>query len=133
MGNTDYYQADDIVPNCASGYTRPRGDETAPLRNNFYTRPARGSSAGGGYSTIDDLLKFTRALESGALRIPDFRSPAGAPLAPGASLAIIGEAPGINAVLNTNVAGVYTIIVLSNLDPPSAINVAEQIRTWLGA
>ncbi|HNS06306.1 MAG TPA: serine hydrolase domain-containing protein, partial [Candidatus Saccharicenans sp.] len=31
-------------------------------RNNIYTRPARGSAAGGGYATAEDLLKFARAL-----------------------------------------------------------------------
>jgi CubicO group peptidase (beta-lactamase class C family) len=139
MEHTDYYQADDIVPNCASGYTRggEAAAKDAPLRNNFYTRPARGSSAGGGYSTIDDLLKFVHALESGELLIPNFQAQASAPGATdqpsgGGSLSISGGAPGINAVLETKVAGTYTIIVLSNLDPPSAEMVAEQIRTWLG-
>jgi len=31
-------------------------------RNNIYTRPARGSAAGGGYATAEDLLRFARAL-----------------------------------------------------------------------
>ncbi len=31
-------------------------------RNNIYTRPARGSAAGGGYATSEDLLRFARAL-----------------------------------------------------------------------
>ncbi|MGB9835934.1 MAG: serine hydrolase domain-containing protein [Candidatus Saccharicenans sp.] len=31
-------------------------------RKNIYTRPARGSAAGGGYSTAEDLLRFIRAL-----------------------------------------------------------------------
>jgi CubicO group peptidase (beta-lactamase class C family) len=128
MDNTDYYQADDITPNCASGYSRPR--ENSPLINNFYTRAARGSSAGGGYSTVDDLLKFANALESGELRIPDFQSQTGPPMGNG-ELNIGGGAPGINASLSAKVAGVYTIIVLSNLDPPSAETVANQIRVWL--
>ena len=138
MEQTDYFQADDIVPNCASGYTRQAegGAKDAPLRNNFYTRPARGSSAGGGYSTIDDMLKFARALESGELVMPNFRAPARASASPNrppgnGGLGIGGGAPGINAELETNVAGVYTIIVLSNLDPPSAGAVARQIRTRL--
>jgi hypothetical protein len=45
---------------------------------------------------------------------------------------VSGGAPGINAAINTQVAGIYTIIVLSNLDPPSANTVADQIRTRLG-
>jgi CubicO group peptidase (beta-lactamase class C family) len=138
MEHTDFYQADGIVPNLASGYARPMGDMAAPLKNNFYTRPARGSSAGGGYSTIDDMLKFACALESGDILMPDFPSTAGGPgatdQAPGGSgLDERGAAPGINAELVTKVAGAYTIIVLSNLDPPSAETVASQIRAWLGA
>ncbi len=31
-------------------------------RKNLYTRPARGSAAGGGYATAEDLLRFARAL-----------------------------------------------------------------------
>jgi hypothetical protein len=47
MTATDSYEADAIVPNLAEGYTRgERGDE--PLRRNIYSRPARGSAAGGG-------------------------------------------------------------------------------------
>jgi Beta-lactamase len=69
------------IPYCASGYTRggEAAAKDAPLRNNFYTRPARRSSAGGGYSTIDDLLKFVYALESGELLIPNFQAQASAP------------------------------------------------------
>jgi CubicO group peptidase (beta-lactamase class C family) len=142
MEHTGYYQADDIVPNRASGYTRPGftpGGEAAtelPLVNNFYLHSARGTSAGGGYATIDDLLKFACALESGELQIPNFRTPASAPQAidrppQGGSLTIGGGAPGVNAALSMNVADVYTVIILANLDPPSANAVTEQIRTWL--
>lgn len=36
-------------------------------RNNIYTRPARGSAAGSGYATAEDLLRFARALYGGEL------------------------------------------------------------------
>ncbi|MGH9842297.1 MAG: hypothetical protein ACREEM_26395 [Blastocatellia bacterium] len=42
-----------------------------------------------------------------------------------------GGAPGINAVLETEVNG-YTIIVLSNYDPPSAEEMSKQIRKLIG-
>jgi CubicO group peptidase (beta-lactamase class C family) len=124
MEHTDSYDADDLVPNLASGYTTQGKivNSGAPLTNNIYFRPARGSSAGGGYSTVDDLLKFTRAVESGELRSP-------IPAPPSVGGTIGGDAEGINAAISAKVAGVYTIIVLSNLDPPSAFTVTFQIIT----
>jgi hypothetical protein len=72
------------------------------------------------------------ALESGELQIPNFQAQATDQPSGSGSLDIGGGSPGVNAVLKTKVADAYTIIVLSNLDPPSASAVAEQIRTWLG-
>jgi hypothetical protein len=46
-------------------------------------------------------------------------------------MGIAGGAPGINAVLETDIAG-YDLVVLANLDPPAAEDVARQVRTWLG-
>lgn len=141
MNNTDWYEADVMTPNLASGYTREgMVDRAKGLRkNNFYTRPAKGSPAGGGYSTADDLLKYAAALRDGRLRLPNFRQPA-SPDQKGSSaakqphfagLGIAGGAPGINAVLEANEATGYTVIVMSNYDPPSAEKIARQIREWI--
>jgi len=142
MNNTDWYEADVMTPNLASGYTREgMADRAKGLRkNNFYTRPAKGSPAGGGYSTADDLLKYAAALRDGRLSLPNFRQPA-SPDQKGSSdpkrphfagLGIAGGAPGINAVLEANEASGYTVVVMSNYDPPSAERVAKQIRAWIG-
>jgi D-alanyl-D-alanine carboxypeptidase len=135
MENTGYFEADVPESNMASGYTRHNGgaSDSGPLRNNFYTRPARGSSAGGGYSTAQDMLKFANALREGKLVIPNFaaRSGAAAPPRGRDGLGIAGGAPGINSTLDTGVAGHYTVIVMSNYDPPSAMNLAKQIRQQL--
>jgi hypothetical protein len=48
------------VPDRSTGYTRFIGGNLQP---NTETLPYRGTSAGGGYSTVDDLLKFATALE----------------------------------------------------------------------
>ena len=130
MNDTDWYEADAPTPNLASGYTREGGGNTR--RNNIYTRPAKGSPAGGGYSTAPDLLKFALALHSGKLRAYDFRNlnPSGATGTFG-GLGIAGGAPGINAVLEIGPADGYTLIVMSNYDPPSAEKVARQVRGWL--
>jgi len=151
MENSDSYEADAPVPNIASGYTRAfngKMDKTAPRRSNMYSRPARGSSAGGGYSTLEDMLKFTVALQENKLLSPKYTSWAlGGRPAPGAApeaapknaearknrggLGIAGGSGGMNAVLELDLGSGYTVIVLSNYDPPSAERVAKQIRNMM--
>ncbi len=125
MTETDSFESDKMPTNSAEGYTKrnPKGE----LTNNLDTRPARGSAAGGGYSTAGDLLKFSLALQSGKLTIPDDD---GQPQKE-ARLGIAGGADGINGILIVNGQTGYTIIVLSNYDPPSAERVGSQIRDWL--
>ena len=42
-----------------------------------------------------------------------------------------GGAPGLNAEFDTKLAGVYTVVVIANYDPPAAEKVGKQIRSWL--
>ncbi len=70
MKNTFCYEIDRIVPNLAMGYTHTPDDDHFCLDqffNNFLIVPVKGSSAGGGYSTIDDLILFAKALKNGEL------------------------------------------------------------------
>jgi CubicO group peptidase (beta-lactamase class C family) len=70
MENSDSYELDALAPNVATGYTRRSSADVREgdvRRSNIYTAPARGSSAGGGYSNAEDLLKFTLALRNGKL------------------------------------------------------------------
>ncbi len=124
MMNTDSFEADKLPANTANGYTKrnPKNE----LLNNADTRPFRGSAAGGGYSNAEDLLKFSSAVKSGKLIIPDDD---GQPRK-GSGLGSAGGSDGINALLLINGQTNYTIIVLSNYDPPSAEKVGEQIRDW---
>jgi hypothetical protein len=46
---------------------------------------------------------------------------------------VAGGAPGINAVMEVDHGGGYTVIVLSNYDPPSAMNIGQEIRKWIAA
>jgi CubicO group peptidase (beta-lactamase class C family) len=141
MQNTDWYEADVPTPNMASGYTRGGAESHGgnARRNNLYTRPAKGSPAGGGYSTADDLFKFALALQAQKLRVPDFRETAAGAKQnssdhnPGSfsGIGIAGGSAGLNALLEVNGDGGYTLIVMSNYDPPSAEKVGKQIRGWL--
>lgn len=67
MENTGYYELNEIVPGRATGYLRDPSEDpfgTLPRRSNVMFIPFRGNSAGGGYSTAPDLLRFSIALRS---------------------------------------------------------------------
>ena len=136
MDNTDFSQVDEIVSNRATGYTKRGAVETVAWRQNVYSLPARGSSAGGGYSTVEDLLKFANAVRERKILNPAFDE--GAPVAPGKPFAIMigmgiaGGSPGVNGVMESAMPGGYTMIVLSNYDPPSAEDVAASVREFMG-
>ncbi len=124
MSDSDSFETDKTPVNTANGYTsrNPKGE----LINNVNTRPFRGSAAGGGYSSAVDLLKFSLALKSGKLRVLDDDGQ----LVKENNTGIAGGADGINALFIMNGQTGYTIIVLSNYDPPSAEKVGRQIRDW---
>jgi D-alanyl-D-alanine carboxypeptidase len=136
MENTDFYEVDAVVANRASGYTKRGAVETVDWRENVYLQPARGSSAGGGYSTLGDLLNFANAVSERKIPNPAFEKEP--PIAPGQPFAnmrgigIAGGSPGVNGVMEAGMPGGYTIIVLANYDPPAAEKVSEHIRDWMG-
>jgi len=59
----------EVVADRSVGYTRMAGNGLHP---NTDTLPYRGTSAGGGYSTVEDLLKFANALQDHKLLNPEF-------------------------------------------------------------
>lgn len=146
MKDSDSYALDEIVPNRAVGYTRESpGSERAPQgapRANLYALPARGSSAGGGASTAADLLAFDVALRQDKLLPPVWTdwffsdksaAPAAAPRGKrSGGSGFAGGTAGANAVIENDLDTGYTIVVLSNVDPPSAEQVAKKFRGWLG-
>ena len=143
MASTDAYTPDAVVPNRAVGYTSEDENEK-PLkepRANIYSLPGRGSSAGGGYSTVEDLLMFDAAMRGGKLLPAEWTAwyftgqlPAAgaAPGKPRGGKGVAGGAPGINGVLEMDLDTGYTVVVLANLDPPAAEKVGRTLRQWLG-
>ena len=123
MTYTGSFFVDSLPLNTAIGYTT--GSENAPpgapVHPNTQELPGRGSSAGGGYSTAQDLIKFVQALR-------ERRIPNGLP----AGLGIAGGSGGINGVVDGDLPGGYDLVVLANLDPPAAERLARMTREWLG-
>jgi len=110
------------------------------MRENTFLIPHTGTSAGGGYSTLRDLLAFRHALVNQKLVdgrymawIVSDQLPEEAPeMTPnGLGIGIAGGGPGVNAMLE--IEGEWTVVVLTNLDPPSAMDAAGHARTLLGA
>jgi len=128
MTRSGWPQRDIPTTHLATGYTKLADDgSSSTLRNNMYTTPARGSSAGGGFANASDLLHFAAALQSGRL----LSSEDTARLF-GGGIGVAGGAPGINADLEIDSQSGYVLVVLSNYDPPSAEAVAKTIRGWIG-
>jgi hypothetical protein len=85
--------------------------------SNITMHGVAGSAAGGSYSTALDLLSFVKAMQAGWF--------------PGAGggMAIAGGAPGINAVVESD--GEWTVIVLTNVDPPTGEDLGTAIARAL--
>ena len=126
-----------VVPDRAVGYLRasPSGGAWAP---NTDTLPWRGTAAGGGYSTVGDLLRFAQALSSGRLLSEATLAEATRPhqqqygygfdVQGQGSLGSYGHgggAPGMNGELRIFPELGYVVVSLSNLDPPAASELVE--------
>ena len=124
MTRTAAYAVDSLPPNTALGYTTRAPDSREPVAAhlNTETLPGRGSSAGGGYSTAGDLVRFLQALREGKV-----------PGGPPAGIGVAGGAPGINAMVEGDLPGGYDLVVMANLDPPAAERIGRTVRGWLGA
>ncbi|MEO7158150.1 MAG: serine hydrolase domain-containing protein [Vicinamibacterales bacterium] len=119
MTSTGYPRSDQPAADIALGYTHllPGSGGQAPAgsgwQDNIALHGVTGSAAGGGYSTVLDLLAFVKAVKAGAF--------------PGtlAAMGIAGGAPGTSAVVESS--GEWTVIVLTNFDPPTG----EQLGTMI--
>jgi D-alanyl-D-alanine carboxypeptidase len=124
------------VRNRAVGYMR--SSPGGPWEPNTDTLPWRGTSAGGGYSTVGDLLRFAQALRSGKLISMATLAQATRPRQQhyGYGFGMQGQgrlgsyghgggAPGMNGELRVFPGLGYVVISLSNLDPPAASELVE--------
>ena len=137
---------DSPVPGRSVGYLR-RG--SGALVSNALTLPYRGTPAGGGYSTVGDLARFAVALREHRLLNPTHTAllvSGKVPVGPGVQYAygfidrVVagrrfvghgGGAPGMNGELAFEPTGGYVVVVLSNLDPPAAGQIAAFILSRL--
>ena len=143
MTGTDAYEKDGLVENLATGYTNhapPRGKPGEGFqRENSLLPPAKGTAAGGGYSTAGDLLKFINAFRSFKLLSPkytamvnqDYEDVEHAPRRLRGGIGMAGGGQGINAVLEIEYGPGDIVIVLSNYDPPTASKLGGQIMRTL--
>ena len=132
MTSTGYPRSDRPADDIAIGYTR-RGPALQPLTpstphplkpsppqplvRNTDMHGVTGSAAGGGFSTALDLLTYVKAIKNGKF--------------PGADqdFAIAGGAPGTNAIVASS--GEWTVIVLTNFDPPTGEKIGASIADAL--
>jgi CubicO group peptidase (beta-lactamase class C family) len=137
---------DQVVADRSVGYMRSDG---GGWQRNTDTLPYRGTSAGGGYSTVEDLLKFATALQTNKLLKPQYtemlttgkvETPNGGKYAYGFQEATVngtrcfghgGGAPGMNGELKICPGPGYVVAVLANLDPAAATRVADFITNRL--
>lgn len=143
MTNTDSYDRDGPAEDLATNYTNMNPSD--PVQDgyqwsNTYMLPPRGTPAGGGYSTTGNLLKFDLALRDHTLLNEkhtnllfsryeggledEFR-------APERPFMFAGGASGLNSLLGIDLKNGYTVVVLSNYDPPIAIEIGRSILQML--
>ena len=153
MVNTDAYEMDYDTPNLAIGYTRQGVKSGTPggRKNNLYMHVVKGGPAGGGFSTVEDLLRFDVALRTHRLldakhtdllltgkvdpgRGGHARYGYGFSIDDVKGTRIAGHGggfPGINSDLAMYLDKGYTVAVMSNYDPPAAQRVSDKLREWI--
>lgn len=145
MTSTGSEPEDKAVADRSMGYTKMDSTVWAP---NTSTLPYRGTSAGGGYSTVEDLARFAEALKNHKLLDALYTEmlTTGKPGTPDNSYAfgfedrIVngarcfghgGGAPGMNGDLKICPGPGYVVAVLANLDPPAASRISDFIANRL--
>jgi len=148
MTGTGSVPEDQAVPDRAIGYMDPSGG--TEWHPNTDTLPYRGTSAGGGYSTVEDFALFADALLNHELlsrESTELLTTGKEEIGPGISYAYGfedhrdtegngwvghgGGAPGMNGDLRIYIRSGYVVVALANLDPPVAQRVADYLDARL--
>lgn len=139
---------DQIVNNRSVGYMRPDGG--GGWGPNKDTLPYRGTSAGGGYSTVDDLFRFATALQNNKLldaRYTEMLTTGKVDTRNGKyaygfadrlenntrCFGHGGGFPGMNGELKICPGPAYVVAILANMDPPAASRISDFITNRLPA
>ncbi len=69
MTSTGYYELDRLPAKCASNYIYDA--ETQTYRTNIFSVDAKGTGAGGAFTTVGDIRRFWEHLMSGKVISPD--------------------------------------------------------------
>jgi D-alanyl-D-alanine carboxypeptidase len=154
MTDTGFYEPGKDIPNLAIGYTRmgPDGKPLEEARDNTSMREVRGGPAGGGYSTVGDLVRFHMALRSFKLLNEEYtklvttgKVDAGGPIGRygyGFGDKIFGGkhivghnggSGGIAANFEMYPELGYTSVMLMNADPPAMMPVIMGVRQRIPA
>jgi len=148
MNDTDFYEADRVTPNLAVGYTKQNRylRDVPEWTNTLFISPVKGGAAGGEYSTVEDLLRFSIALRRNKLLSPEMTNTAltgkveyttTRKYAYGFANDTVngqrivfhdGGANGISTEFDFYPDTGYTIIVLSNYDHPVARPVVKKVQ-----
>jgi len=146
MNSTDSMPEDQIVKDRSIGYSKQDSKTWQP---NTDTLPPRATSAGGGYSTVEDLLRFANVLNGHKLLNEHYtdllttgkvEGGGGGKYAYGFNDNVRdgvrwfghgGGAPGMNGDLKIFPQSGYVIAVLANMDPPAAGRISEFIAARL--
>lgn len=147
MESTGSLPENQAVAERSVGYTQPKPGTWQP---NTDTLPYRGTSAGGGYSTVGDLFRFATALTEHKLldaKHTDLLTSGKVDSGRGGDKYAYGffetnqngmkcfghggGAPGMNGDLKICPEAGYVIAVLANLDPPAAQRVSDFVAARL--
>ena len=143
MTDSDSYEMDYPVENLAIGYSRDRNNPYG-WQNNLYKHVIKGGPAGGGFSTVKDLHRFARAIQTEKLVSQEslnkmWKDHAGEYYGYGFSVEegpngkVVGHGggfDGINSNLDIYLDKGYIVAVMSNYDN-GASPIAQKIEQLL--
>jgi CubicO group peptidase (beta-lactamase class C family) len=145
MTGSDSFEMDRPTPNLAIGYSREDGPTGTNWTNNLFQHVIKGGPAGGGFSTVDDLLRFDAALRTHRLLSPEMTGvvlsakPESGSNGYGYGFQIesdgrfaghSGGFPGISSRLLMDLEDGFTLVVLSNYSGGSS-PIENEVRALL--